>query len=243
MSYTQVSTYLECPLEYRLRYIERLPSRPKGYFSFGNTLHRCLAFYFQKKRPPAVASVLQFYEKVWSSQGYASADDEVRDKALGIKILTQFCQDHEPVYRRSLATEHSFLVDLGGVSLKGVIDRVDISESGGLCIMDYKSGKDFPSPQAMEDDLQLTLYQLAAQSLWLLPAEKLVIYHLRYNMPIECRPRGQDRLEEARQTVFVVQEGIRRKEFPARRHRFCPCDYPQRCPHFARSQGVRQASG
>ncbi|MBI4296949.1 MAG: PD-(D/E)XK nuclease family protein [Chloroflexi bacterium] len=233
MSYTQVSTYLECPLEYRLRYIDHLPAKPKGYFSFGSTLHRCLAFYFQKRRPPSLTRLLRYYEDAWSSQGYRSSAEEAKDKALGAEILTQFCQSHKSEYYPSLATEHPFWVDLGAIGLRGYIDRVDISEAGGICITDYKSGKDFPSPRDLEADLQLTLYQLAAQSLWLLPLEKLVIYHLRYNMPIECQPRSQERLDEARGLLMRVREAILQRRFPARHHRFCPCDYPERCPHFS----------
>ena len=225
---------MECPLEYSLRYIEHLPSKPKGYFSFGNTLHKCLAFYFKGARPPALVKLLTFYEESWSSQGYRSNQDEARDKALGGQILSQFWESHRPGYRRSLATEHSFMVDLGGVCLKGVIDRVDVSPDGGIVVTDYKSGKGFPSPQELDADLQLTLYQLAAQSLWLLPLEKLVIYQLRYNMPLECQPRSAQRLEDARKLVLDVREGIRQRQFPAHRGRFCPCDYPQRCPHFSR---------
>lgn len=39
VSYFKLSTYLRCELQYRFRYVERIPSRPKAHFRFGSVLH------------------------------------------------------------------------------------------------------------------------------------------------------------------------------------------------------------
>jgi len=235
LSYSQISTYLSCPLSYRLQYLERLPRRPKPYLTFGSTLHRCVAYYYRerRRRPPQLADLLRFYEKSWVSAGYRSEDREAQDKALGQAILTRFWELHSADYRPSLATERWFQVDLGGVHFKGFIDRVDISERGGLVVVDYKTSKSAITEAEAEDDLQLTLYQLACQQIWLLPVDKLTIYYLRSNTPVDSTPRGPSRIEETRQTALGVARAISRGEFPPRLNQFCPCDYPEHCPYFA----------
>ncbi|HKV90813.1 MAG TPA: PD-(D/E)XK nuclease family protein [Thermoplasmata archaeon] len=42
LSYSSVRAYLECPLRWKYLYIDRLPEAPRGYFSFGRTIHSVL---------------------------------------------------------------------------------------------------------------------------------------------------------------------------------------------------------
>ena len=233
-SYSQISTYLECPLRYKLRYVDRLPTKPRPYFSFGATLHRCLVYYFGKRRkqPPALAKWLGFYRQTWTSAGYRSPEEEERYKAAGQDILTTFWQRHAVPFHQPLATESRFLVEIGGVPLLGFIDRVDLSPQGGLVIMDYKSSQNPPSMREVQSDLQLSLYQMACQRTWLLPVEALAIYHLRTNKTVGSEPRSAAQLRETEATVREVVHAIARGAFPARRSHFCPCDYPEFCPYF-----------
>ena len=42
LSYSSTRTYLECPLRWKFLYVDNLPEAPRGYFSFGKTLHAVL---------------------------------------------------------------------------------------------------------------------------------------------------------------------------------------------------------
>jgi putative RecB family exonuclease len=42
LSYSSVRAYLECPLRWKYLYIDRLAEAPRGYFSFGRTIHSVL---------------------------------------------------------------------------------------------------------------------------------------------------------------------------------------------------------
>jgi putative RecB family exonuclease len=42
LSYSSVRAYLECPLRWKYLYIDHLPEAPRGYFSFGRTIHSVL---------------------------------------------------------------------------------------------------------------------------------------------------------------------------------------------------------
>ena len=84
----------------------------------------------------------------------------------------------------------------------------------------------------LKKDLQLTLYQLAAEQMWQLPVERLTLYHLRSNTPCNCPPREEVQLEQARQLVLDVAENIANQKFLATENAYCPCDFPEHCPYY-----------
>jgi hypothetical protein len=130
-----------------------------------------------------------------------------------------------------IALERAFNLDVDGIKVRGFIDRVDKLDSGGLSIIDYKSGRELFTTDYLADDLQLTIYQMAAEQTWGLPVERLTLYHLRSNTPCVCAPRDRGALDGARQLILDVAGGITRGEFPATEHQFCPCDFPEHCPY------------
>lgn len=226
--------YQSCPLSYKLRYIDRLEAKEKWYFSFGKTIHLCAEHFFRVKvpPPPTLEELLQFYEQEWLSEGFESAEEEMKYKAYGRELLSRFWEIHYPEFRAPLAVERPFYIDVDGIKLRGFIDRVDKLDSGGLSIVDYKTNRDLFTIDYLEQDLQLTLYQMATEQLWRLPVEKLTLYHMRSNTPCSCGPRDSHRLEQARHLILDVAENIVSGKFPATEHQYCPCDFPKHCPYY-----------
>jgi RecB family exonuclease len=181
--------------------------------------------------PPTLEELLGFYESNWLSDGYASPEEEQRYRAFGRDILSRFWAIHQPGFLIPIALEKSFILDVNGVKVRGFMDRVDKLDSGALAVVDYKTNKDLFTSDYLEDDLQLTIYQMAAEQTWRLPVEKLTLYHLRSNTACSCAPRGVARLDETRRLVVDVAEKIARGEFPATENQFCPCDFPEYCPY------------
>ena len=234
LSFTQISLYQTCPLCYKLQYIDGLKPKDRWYFSFGSTMHLCAEYFFKVRvpPPPSLNDLLQFYEENWLSEGYESAEEEAKYKAYGREILSKFWEIHSADFQMPLAVERMFYIDVEGVKVRGFIDRVDKLESGGLSIVDYKTSKELFTTDNLEKDLQLTLYQLAAEHLWQLPVEKLTLYHLRSNTPCSCAARDKARLEQAKNLVVEVAEDIASQRFPATENPYCPCDFPEHCPYY-----------
>ena len=234
LSYTQISLYQSCPLCYKLQYIDGLKPGDKWYFSFGSTLHLCAQYFFKVRvpPPPSLEELLQFYEKSWIGEGYESAEEEARYKTYGREILSKFWEIHNADFRMPVAVERVFYVDIEGVKLRGFFDRVDKSESGGLSIVDYKTNRELFTQDDLEKNLQLTLYQLAAEQTWHLPVERLTLYHLRSNTPCSCAARDEARLGEARRLVLAVAKNIAEGKFPATENQYCPCDFAEHCPYY-----------
>jgi putative RecB family exonuclease len=234
LSFTQISLYRSCPLCYKFQYIDGLKTKERSYFSFGNTMHACAEHFFRVNTPPppSLSELLEYYDQNWLSQGYESAEEEARYKTFGRDILTRFWEIHSADFRLPVAIEHNFNIDIEGIRLRGFIDRVDKLESGGLAIIDYKTNKELFTADYLASDLQLTIYQMAAEQTWGMPVEKLILYHLRSNTPCHCPPRGPEQLDQARRLVLEVAEGINRGNFPAVEGPFCPCDFAEHCPYY-----------
>jgi len=234
LSYTQIALYQSCPLQYKLQYIDGLKPKDKWYFSFGSTLHLCAQYFFKVRvpPPPSLEELLQFYEQNWISEGYESAEEEANYETYGREILSKFWEIHSADFRMPVAVERIFYIDIEGVKLRGYLDRVDKLDSGRLSIVDYKSNQGLFTQDDLKKNLQLTLYQLAAEQTWHLPVERLTLYHLRSNTPCSCAARDETRLEEARHLVLAVAKNITEGKFPAIENQYCPCDFAEHCPYY-----------
>jgi len=219
---------------YKLQYVDRLKRKEKWYFSFGTTMHECAEQFFKVKAPPcpSLEELLQIYEQKWIPDGYESPEEAVRYKEYGKDILKKFWEIHAPGFRLPVAAEFQFYLDVAGFKVMGYIDRVDKLESGGLEITDYKTNQELFTADYVDNNLQLTIYQMAAEQAWRLPVEKLSLYHLRTNTPCYTMPRGKTQIEEAKRLVIDTAEKIQRGEFPATENQYCPCDFPQYCPYY-----------
>lgn len=233
LSYSQISRYLTCPLWYKLQYIDKLKPKERFYLSFGDVIHQCAEYFFKVPvpPPPSLDKLLDFYETNWISDGYETPEQEQQYKDYGKQLLAEFWKIHFPDFHMPLAVEYQFSVNIDGVTLGGRIDRIDKLEDG-ISIVDYKTSKDLFTSNQLEDDLQLTFYQLAAEKTWKLPVKLLTLYHLRSNTPCTCGGRTSESLDQARQVILKVADGITRNNFPATENWLCSyCDFPQHCPY------------
>ncbi|MCX7911836.1 MAG: PD-(D/E)XK nuclease family protein [Dehalococcoidales bacterium] len=232
MSFSQISLYQTCPLCYKFQYVDKLKPREKSYLSFGTTIHACIEYFLKARTPPPLEKLLDYYEKNWLSGGYASAEEEQGYKDYGRQILRQFWETHYPGFHPPAAVEKSFYIDVEGVKVQGFFDRVDKLPSGGLAITDYKTNRELFTTEYLANNLQLTIYQIAAEKTWGLPVERLTLYHLVTNTPCSCPPRGREQVEAAQRLILEVAEKITRGHFPAVENDTCPCDFTEHCPYY-----------
>ncbi len=197
-------------------------------------MHDCVERFFRVNTPPppSLEELLEYYEQKWLSGGYESPEQEAGYREYGREILTRFWEIHHEDFRLPVALERGFTIDVEGIKLRGFIDRVDKLDSGGLSVIDYKTNKELFTADYLAGDLQLTIYQMAAEQTWTLPVEKLTLYHLRSNTACCCPPRDRVQIEQARSLILDVAENIARGNFPATENQFCPCDFAEHCPYY-----------
>ncbi len=233
LSASGIETYERCPLEFKLRRDWSLPGRVSGSLQFGAVMHLVLKDYYdalKAERPRSLPEVVGFFRS--ALEGVHFDDPVQRDLYLrdGMRQLTEFValreQEEPPTV---LQTERWFEMNLGGVPVRGRIDRVDRLGGSRVAIVDYKTGTAQTQIDA-DKSLQLSIYMMAAKSLWGLLPERLVLYNVADNSTVESQ-RTEAQLETARERIHDVAERIARGEFDPKPDYHCRrCLYRGLCP-------------
>ncbi|UCG68186.1 MAG: PD-(D/E)XK nuclease family protein [Thermoplasmata archaeon] len=233
LSYSSISTYIECPLKFKLKYVDGLKEKPKPYLSFGSSLHEALQFlYSYRPPPPSLEAVLKYYEENWISEGYANEEEEEGYFSYGKKILKDYYNTCIKEYKPPVAVEHKFDIEIDGLPVTGFIDRIDKLKDDKTEIIDYKSGKNIFDRSHVEENEQLTMYQLAVEESIGLSVGKLTLYHLPSQTPVSVDARNKEKIEALKTKIQRVAESIKEGNFEAKKGRFCPCDFPEHCPYY-----------
>jgi DNA helicase II / ATP-dependent DNA helicase PcrA len=167
LSYSQLSTFTTCPLQYKYRYIVRIPVPPSAALTFGDTIHKTMhAFYELVKSGEhhTKETLLRLLDEHWSSAGYGGKQYEEKMKAHGRELLQGFFEKGYDPKIIPTALEEPFKIKITPtLTLGGKIDRIDTHSDGTIEIIDYKTGS-APQSRAPSKDPQLTVYALSAST-------------------------------------------------------------------------------
>lgn len=234
LSYSSMNTYETCPAKFKFQYEDRVPQGRSAALSFGDSLHRALHLFHNRPVPvaPSVDELLEMLEACWVSEGFLDASEERTYIDHGRQVLTQYHRENAEDYRIPAALEFRFTIDVEGVALSGVIDRMDRIPGGGYEIVDYKTNRRLPPQARIDQDLQLSIYHMAAREIWGIEPERLTLYYLLpgQRMTTVRTPRDVD---ELRRRIGVVAERIEAGMFEPRQNPLCDwCEYQPLCPLF-----------
>jgi putative RecB family exonuclease len=235
LSYSSISTYELCPLQYRFRYVEAQPGRRTPALGFGESLHEALRRYHGQPVPvaPNLEVLLGYLDDAWDASAYRSEQEERAYHSHAREVLIAYHRDNARAFRVPVALEQRFQIDVDGVRVSGVIDRMDRAADGSYEIIDYKTSRRLPPRKYVETDLQLSIYHLAAHEVWGILPERLTLYFLLPGQPMTVTRRPED-LDATRARISEVAAKIRSGAFEPKENRLCNwCDYQARCPLFA----------
>jgi RecB family exonuclease len=234
LSYSSINTYETCPAKFKFQYEDRLPSAPSAALSFGDSLHRALHLFHSRPVPvaPSAQELDEMLESVWVRDGFRDESEERTYRDHGRQVLRQYHRENAAEYRIPAALEHRFTIEIEGVSLSGVIDRMDRIPGGGYEIIDYKTNRRLPPQQRIDQDLQLSIYHLAAKQVWGIEPERLTLYYLLPGQRMST-VRTRTDVDDLRRRIGVVAERIGAGRFEPRQNPLCDwCDYQSLCPIF-----------
>jgi len=240
LSHSSVTTYQQCPQKWKFRYIDKIPEKPRSFFSFGKSVHSGLEFIFSSIHEvlPGLEEVLANYKNQWIRDGYETAAQEKWFYQEGERILKGFYAKHRDDRGQVKWVEYKFQMSLDGIPVMGYIDRIDETPHGGLAIIDYKTGKSFDKTRARKDP-QLTLYQMACRELLKKDVETLTLYHLNSLTPFTVSTHSAQLEVEVKAKVIDTAKGITAEKYDPKPDEkgYCQwCDYLQICPAFAKKK-------
>jgi DNA helicase-2/ATP-dependent DNA helicase PcrA len=232
LSASDIETYRSCPLRYKFARVLRIPTEQTLHQRFGIAVHQVLER-FHSDGSETLAQMLDLLDTGWRRGGFGDSEEE---RGLYVKArasLTRYHarlhgQDSEPVW-----FERSFAFRLGPHHLRGRVDRVDRLTAGGQDeyeLIDYKTSRPKTAAQ-LKNDVQLSLYALAAREAWQLESSRQAYYYVLDDLKVPV-PRAEMETESVKDTVLAVGEGILAQEFePTPSRAACSiCDYRIVCP-------------
>ena len=235
LSYSQIQTFLDCPLHYKAKYILKIPSRPTASLSFGNTIHLTLKDYYSDP----TQDILKLYQKNWIRDGFLSHVQEDDFKTKGEKFLRQYVKEHFNPKVKSAILEGMFTapITLNGKTMKigGKIDRVDVLADGSIEIIDYKTGANSLTEKEAASNLQLSFYALAASLIKEPPFGKnsdeikLTLHYFEDNKKVSTTRTGEQ-LQQAVEQIFAIAEQIAHSDFKCSGSLMCKsCEFQMLC--------------
>jgi putative RecB family exonuclease len=234
LSYSSIQTYETCPAKYRFQYEERLPTASSPALAFGDSLHRALHRFHDRPVPvaPSLDELHEMLQSEWASEGYRDRGEEALYLDHARQVLASYHRENASSFRIPAALEFRFRIDVEGVQLSGVIDRLDRIPGGGYEIIDYKTSRRLPPKAVVDRDLQLSVYYLAAREIWGIEPERLTLYYLLPNQRMTTFRTPAD-ADELRRRVAVVADRIAAGKFEPRQNPLCDwCEFQPRCPLF-----------
>lgn len=235
LSYSSISTYQNCPLQYKFQYVDKLPTKKTPALSFGGSLHSALKWFYNVPvpKPPTKEELVKTLLKVWEKEGYENEEQEKEFLDHARQIIGVYYDANVKDFQLPVALEERFQVNLSDdLTVSGIIDRMDKLPSGGYEIIDYKTSRKLPPRSRLDSDLQLSIYHLAAQETWGKEPEKLTLYFLIPNEKMTTN-RTKEAISGVKAEIFKVAEGIAAQHFEPVQNPLCPwCDFQPQCPLF-----------
>ncbi|MBM6546402.1 PD-(D/E)XK nuclease family protein [Janibacter sp. YIM B02568] len=245
LSPSRAADFKQCPLKYRFRTIDRLYEAPSPAAARGTLVHAALETLFDlpatERTPEAAVAMLpqrwaelveerpelapmltdrELDESTW----FADAEDLVR-RWFTLEDPTRL----EPSDRELLVE-----VDVDGLTLRGIIDRLDIAPTGEVRVVDYKTGRS-PSERFESSALfQMKFYGLVLWRLTGRVPDLLQLVYLKDSQVVRYVP-DEDDLRALERNVHAVWAAIERAtetgDWRPRTSRLCDwCDFKPLCP-------------
>ena len=243
LSPSRASDFKVCPQLFKFRAIDKLPEPTTVYQARGTTAHLALERLYDlpaSQRTPEALSEL--FREAWTelrgSEEFAhlfeSIDEERQWGIESLTLLLNYFALEDPTQVAPLDRELDMLEDLDGISIRGILDRIDKLPDGNLVITDYKSGKAPPERYALPAFFALKIYALLIKKqLGVTPVEVRLLYltgPTLYRLPIE--DRHLDAMHRQLRALWgAIDRAIDRNQFPPRPGRLCDwCSFKDVCP-------------
>jgi putative RecB family exonuclease len=149
LSPSKISAFKQCPLAFRFSVIDRIPEPPSAPASKGTLVHRALELLMLRPptdRTPAAALADLDRARVELAGHPEFAGLNLTEAELdafhadAARMVGRYFDLEDPARVRVVGLELMLTVSVGGLTLRGIIDRLELDADGELVVTDYKTG-------------------------------------------------------------------------------------------------------
>lgn len=229
LSYSQLSTYLKCSLQYAFRYIHKLPTPIDGNRLIGQAVHRGVEHFYQQVQAGKAKEDIPLEELVKACSNHVEISLEYDEVDLGDSTAKEVVESgnrllkvfHASVKPKTVVgVEEAFELQLEGLpKLIGFIDLIECDDEGSWAVVDLKTSATDWSDLQVGLDLQLSIYALAVEAVYGKCAEDLT---LRVDALVKTKTpkfsqkttsRTQRQLDWTRSLIRSVADAIEAERF------------------------------
>lgn len=245
---SKVASFKDCGLAFRLATIDGVPETPSAPAVKGTLVHRALQrLMWDEPEDRTLARALTHLEvaegEVLTPSDLTLGEEERAEfVADAQELVRRYFQLEDPAGVRVIGTELRLSVQLGQLTLRGIIDRLELDADGALVVTDYKTGR-APSEQREQSRLDGVHFYafLCEAALGRRPA-RIQLLHLREPVTIATVPSDQSirGLRTQAQAVWsAVALACEREDFRPKPGRACSwCSYHAYCPAVGGDLGL-----
>lgn len=248
LSPSRISSFKDCGLAFRYSTIDKLPESTSEPAVLGSVVHRALELLFchapANRTPEAAAHELE------AAIAEYETGDEMSQLELDGAGMASFTSRAELAVERYFELEDPRTVEpiglelklegeIAGVSVRGIIDRLDRRADGSLVVVDYKTGRPPGLISEQQRMLGVHIYaSLVEQLVGRRPAE-VALYYINQPVVIATEPSDQAMrgLEVKIGAMWnAIERACERGEFRPRPSGLCDwCSFQRFCPEFGGS--------
>ncbi|WP_235882422.1 RecB family exonuclease [Streptomyces apricus] len=253
LSPSRAGDFMQCPLLYRFRVIDKLPEKPSEAATRGTLVHAVLERLFdspavERTAPRAKSLIPGQWDRLREARPelaelFADPDEQAAGEKLARwlgeaeRLVERWFTLEDPTRLEPAERELFVEAELdSGLKLRGIIDRVDVAPTGDVRIVDYKTGK-APRPEYAEGALfQMKFYALVVWRLKRVVPRRLQLVYLGSGDVLTYDPVPAD-LERVERKLHSLWEAIRLAtetgDWRPRPTKLCGwCDHQAVCPEF-----------
>jgi len=237
---------MQCPLLYRFRVIDKLPSAPSAAAARGTLVHAVLERLFDL---PATARTIEaaaaMVEPQWQAllEGEPELADLVDEADLAamaswfadaVSLIERWFTLEDPTRLEPAERELYVETDLDGLTLRGYVDRLDVAPTGEMRVVDYKTGR---SPSELFEAKALFQMKFYALVLWRLRGQvprMLQLVYLGNSEIVRYSPDEAELLAVERKLKalwLAIETAARTGDWRPSKSKLCDwCDHRALCP-------------
>lgn len=242
---SKVAAFKDCALAFRFSVIDHLPEPPSAPAVKGTLVHRALELLLQM--PAAERTRLAGQACLAQARTDLAEDPEFVGLGLGPEAEAEFAAQaavlveryfdlEDPSKVEPVGLELKIEVEVGSLTLRGIIDRLERDADGGLVVTDYKTGGTPPVFAEQQRLGGVHFYAYLCEQFYGERPSRVQLLYLAEPVAIVAYPTEQSIRGLRQRTAAIwqaVERACEREDFRPRTSRLCDwCSFQAYCPAF-----------
>ncbi len=245
LSPSKVASFKDCALAFRFSAIDRLPEPPSPSATKGTLVHRALELLLceepgDRTLPTALACLDRAREEMVTDPEFVGlgldAEGAAEFAAEAEVLVRRYFQLEDPRKIHPIGLELRLEAQVGSLTLRGIIDRLELDADGGLVVTDYKTGR---TPGVTHEQSRLGgvhFYAFLCERVLGRRPSRIQLLYLSEPVAIVAQPSDQSirGLEQRTAAIWkAVERACTTDDFRPRPSQLCNwCSFQDYCPAF-----------